>query len=282
MTIINIGNSLTLAPKTLAAIEKIGVHKAVFLALCIAHGNMDPKDRPPKKLLDLKSIASLAKALEENGFVRHELDRTFAFGSLYAAIYHEIAPNLPRQPWDLLSSVSRSRNEQDYRMAVERYENLHSISEEEYRGAMDEISNASASYIATIIRFRYGLRDGKKYTTEEILQGLGETPFTTMYLEALSGEAVLNNLRRMSVLRRLAGEDPIISYDYSKHVKLDASTPLRNLFISIPTRDRLLEAGFTTVGDVRGKTKGELRRIVPGILIREAEEIVRFLDAFDE
>ena len=276
-------NKLSLEPRTRTDIEKLGVYKAVFLALCIAHGNMDPKDRPPKKLLDLKSIASLAKVLEENGFVRHELDRTFAFGSLYTAIYHEIAPNLPRQPWDLLSPVSRSRNEQDYRMAVERYENLHSISEEEYRGAMDEISNASASYIATIIRFRYGLRDGKKYTTEEILQGLGETAFTAIFLEeALSGEAVLNNLRRSSVLRRLAGEDPIIGYGYSKHVKLDASTPLRNLFISIPIRDRLLKAGYETVGDIDGKTKDELRRMVPGILVREAEEIVRFLGTFDE
>jgi hypothetical protein len=276
-------NKLSLEPRTQTNIEKLGVHKAVFLALCIAHGNMDPKDHPPKKLLDLKSIASLAKALEENGFVRHELDRTFAFGSLYSAIYHEIAPNLPRQPWDLLSSVSHLRNEQDYRMAVERYENLHSISEEKYHGAMDEISNASAPYIATIIRFRYGLRDGKKYTTEEILQRLGKTTFTAIYLEeALSGEAVLNDLRRRSVLRRLAGEDPIVSYGYSECIKLDASVPIRNLFISIPTRDRLLEAGFTTVGDVRGKTEGELRRIVPGILIREAREIVRFLDAFDE
>ncbi len=100
--------------------------------------------------------------------------------------------------------------------------------------------------------------------------------------EALSSEAVLNDLRRRSVLRRLAGEDPIVGYSYSERVKLDASVSIRNLLISIPTRDRLLEAGFTTVGDVRGKTEDELRRIVPGILIREAREIVRFLDAFDE
>jgi hypothetical protein len=168
-------------------------------------------------------------------------------------------------------------------MAVERYGNLHSISEEEYRGAIGEISDSSAPYIATIIRLRYGLRGGKRYTTEEILQHLGETTFTAIFLEeALSGEAVLNNLRRSSVLRRLAGEDPIIGYGYSKHGKLDASTPLRNLFISIPIRDRLLNAGYETVGDIDGKTKDELRRMVPGILVREAEEIVRFLGTFDE
>ena len=274
-------NKLSLEPRTRTDIEKLGVYKAVFLALCIAHGNMDPKDRPPKKLLDLKSIASLAKVLEENGFVRHELDRTFAFGSLYTAIYHEIAPNLPRQPWDLLSSVSHSRNEQDYRMAVERYGNLHSISEEEYRGAIDEISDASAPYIATIIRLQYGLRDGKRYTTEDILQNLGETRFTEMFLGTLSDEVVLSNLRSKSVLRRLAGEDPMIDSSHAGCVRLASSVPLRNLLIKTSTRDRLLKAGFTTVGDVRGKTEDELRRMVPGILVREAREIVRFLGNFE-
>lgn len=275
-------NKLPLEPRTRTNIKKLGVHKAVFLALCIAHGYMDPKDHPPKKLLDLKSVASLAKVLEENGFVRHELDRTFAFGSLYTAIYHEIAPNLPRQPWDLLSPVSHSRNERDYRMAVERYGNLHSISEEEYHGAIGEISDASAPYIATIIRLRYGLRGGKRYTTEYILQRLGETTFTTIFLEeALSGEAVLNELRRKSVLRRLAGEDPIVSYGYSECVKLDASVPIRNLFISFPARDRLLKAGYKTVGDINGKTKDEIRRMVPGIRVKEARGIVSFLKAFN-
>ncbi len=169
-------NELPLEPRTRTAIEKIGVYKAVFLALCVAHGNMDPKDRPPKKLLDLKSIASLAKVLEENGFVRHELDRTFAFGSLYTAIYREVAPNLPRQPWDLLSSVSHSRNEQDYRMAVERYENLHSISEEGYRGAIGEISDVFVPYMVTIIWLRYGLRDGKKFRMRRFCNVMARPP----------------------------------------------------------------------------------------------------------
>ena len=308
----SIGNSLTLAPlasQTLLAIGRIGVYKAVFLALCVAHGNMDPKDHPPKKLLELRSIAPLAKVLEEKGFVRHELDRTFAFGSLYTAIYHEIAPNLPRQPWDLLSSVSHSRNERDYQMAVERYGNLHSITQEEYDAAIEEISDASSKHIAAIIRLQYGLRDGKRHTpkeisegisrhpgerrftetflstlgniSEEISQNLGETRFTEMFLNTLSGEAVLSNLRSKSVLRRLAGEDPMIDSSHAGCVRLASSVPLRNLLIKTSTRDRLLKAGFTTVGDVRGKTEDELRRMVPGILIKEAREIVRFLKDFE-
>ena len=306
----SIGNSLTLAPlasQALLAIGRIGVYKAVFLALCVAHGNMDPKDRPPKKLLKLRSIALLAKALEEKGFVRHELDRTFAFGSLYAAIYREVAPKLPRQPWDLLSSVSHSRNERDYQMAVERYGNLHSITQEEYDAAIEEISDASSKHIAAILRLQYGLRDGKRHTPEEISEGisrqrmfteeflntlgniskeisqnLGETRFTKDFLGALSDEDVLSNLRNKSVLRRLAGKDPMIDSSYASCVRLASSVPLRNLLIKTSTRDRLSKAGFTTVGDVRGKTVDELRRMVPGIRVKEAREIVRFLNAFDE
>lgn len=119
--------TLKLTPHVRGAITRIGVEKSMLTALCVAHG-IARSYFYGKKALPAKSIKELSRALDEEHFVRHELDAAFERNRLIAAtrVFRGAkcldATKYPKNPLDFLpASDSSAPSTEDYRTALERY-----------------------------------------------------------------------------------------------------------------------------------------------------------------